>query len=32
MCSIVFNDTNELLKFNLPSGAGFTSGFTYGLT
>uniref|UniRef100_A0A7S3PDG4 EF-hand domain-containing protein n=1 Tax=Aplanochytrium stocchinoi TaxID=215587 RepID=A0A7S3PDG4_9STRA len=29
---MLFNDTNEMLKFNLPSGAGFTGGLAYGLT
>eukprot|EP00924_Labyrinthula_sp_SR-Ha-C_P005200 maker-scaffold_1-snap-gene-24.16-mRNA-1 protein AED:0.06 eAED:0.06 QI:131/1/1/1/1/1/5/65/236 len=30
--SILFNNTTELLKFEFPSGAGFSSAFAYGLT
>mmetsp|Transcript_7817 Transcript_7817/g.8966 ORF Transcript_7817/g.8966 Transcript_7817/m.8966 type:complete len:262 (-) Transcript_7817:849-1634(-) len=29
---LLFKDTNELLKFNLPSGSGFTAGLAYGLS
>jgi len=29
---LLLKDTQELLKFNMPAGTGFASGFSYGLT
>ncbi|GBG28641.1 FUN14 domain-containing protein 1 [Hondaea fermentalgiana] len=29
---LMLNNTQELLKFNMPAGSGFASGFAYGLT